>query len=204
MLKQTLAILSCSAILSASTTMCYKKNHLDPGTIEYISLDGGKCDGKFSVLDMKGEGYIVDSMKIHNSKNAEGLDYIYIFKKDSNTEDDAGVAISAVGLKAQLKQLKDDEKKQKEIDDTKLSIENGKKLYQNDCIECHGEDARVEAYNSARALGSLTLEDMQVSIRDYNLEEKDNGMAILMKPYADSLMPNDIEDVYNYIQTLNY
>ena len=197
MLKQSLYILACSAILSASTTMCYKKDHVDPSTIESVALDGGKCDGKLSVKDMKKDGYFVDTMKIQNSKSDDGLNYIYIFKKDSLK------AVSTTDLKSQLKQIREDKEKQKKIDDTKVSVEKGKKLYEYTCMQCHGKDANEEAYNTSKPLSSLTLDDMKVSIRAYGFDEKDNGMAMIMKPYADSLIFKDIENIYNYIQTLN-
>ncbi len=204
MLKQSLSIIACSAILSASTTMCYKKDHLDPSTIEFVSLDGGKCDGKLSVSDMKKDGYQVDTMKIQNSKSVDGFNYIYIFKKDGSVKNAvAGVAISNESLKVQLKQIKDDEEKQKKIDNSKSSIEDGKKIYLNSCIECHGKKGEVEAYSSSRTLNSLDYEDMQTSIRDYVLNEKDNGMAIVMKPYADSLVSRDLKNVYKYLEFLN-
>jgi len=176
MLKKSLYFLSCVSLLSASTTMCYKKNHIDPSSIETIALDGDKCDGKLSVVDMKKDGYQVDTMKIQNTKSDDRFNYIYVFKKD--------------------------EKNQKKIDDTKLSVEDGKKIYKLHCIRCHGKNANIEAYGSAKALNSLTLEDMEISIRDYRLDRKDNGMAILMKPFSELLGSSDIKKVYDYIQTL--
>jgi hypothetical protein len=120
MLKKSLYILGCTIILSASSTMCYKKNHFDPSTIESTILDGGKCDGKLSVLDMKQSGYKVDTMKIQNIKNSDGLNYIYIFKKENG--------INSKNLKAQLEQIQNENKKQKEIDASSISVKNGKKL----------------------------------------------------------------------------
>jgi len=203
MLKKSLYILSCATILSASTTMCYKKNHIDPSSIEIIALDGGKCDGKLSVVDMKKDGYQVDTIKIQNTNNDDRFNYIYVFKKDDIIKQvDTSISISNDILKVQLKQIKKDEKKQKKIDDNKLSIEDGKKIYKLHCVRCHGENANIEAYGSAKALNSLTLEDMEISIRDYRLDKKDNGMAILMKPYSEMIGSSDTQKIYNYIQTL--
>ena len=53
MLKKSLYVMCTASILSAATTMCYKKDHLDPSTIETIPLDGGECAGKLSVNQMK-------------------------------------------------------------------------------------------------------------------------------------------------------
>ena len=37
----------------AQTTMCFKENHSSMSTIETTALNGGACDGKYSVNDMK-------------------------------------------------------------------------------------------------------------------------------------------------------
>jgi len=195
MIKKSLYLISSISLLTASTTLCYKKEHLDPATIETVTLDGGECDGKSTVLDMKKNGYIVDSMKIQNGQ--DGLNYIYIFKKGiSKTK------ANNFDLKTQINQIEKDKQNKKAIDEKQISIKNGEKLYQSTCKRCHGEKADKEAYNSARALNTLSLEDIEVSIRDYTFDEKDNGMAILMKPYADGLLSEDMSDIYNYIQIL--
>jgi cytochrome c553 len=194
MLKKSLYILSCSAILSASTTMCYKENHLLPSTIEEVSLDGGKCDGKLSVLDMKNDGYTIESVKVQNSD--DGLNYVYIFKKDDNKK------VANIGLKDQLKLLRDEESEQKLTDEEKKDLAEGKKLYLADCVDCHGEKAELKAYNSSRPLISLSEDERVGAIRDYSLDTKDNGMAYIMKPYADSLMQADMKKISKYIDTL--
>ena len=200
MLKKSLVALSCGIVLNASTTMCYKKDHLDPSTIETISLDGGECKGKLSVDDMKKDGYIVDSMKIQNG--IDGLNYIYVFKKDSYTRTVLTTGVSTSVLKNQLKEIESDNKKQKEMDGEKSSLASGKKIYKLHCISCHGKSAEIEAYNTARALNTLSIDEIKSSIRSYSLDEKDNGMGILMKPYANLLNDTDANNVSKYIQTL--
>ncbi|MEA2050011.1 MAG: c-type cytochrome [Campylobacterota bacterium] len=192
MLKKALYLLSCISLVSASPTMCYKKEHQDPSTIESTPLNGGECKGKLSVDDMKKNGYEVDSMKIQNGEDA--LNYIYVFKKTKNQT-------SKTDLKKQLQLLDDEKKLQTKTEATKASIEAGKKLYNSKCISCH-KDGTISAYNSARPLVDLSVDDIKESIRDYSLDEKDNGMAILMKPYANLLGDKDIINVANYIQTL--
>ncbi len=196
MLKKSLYLLSCSALLSASTTMCYKENHFLPSTIESTSLDGGQCDGKLSVEDMKKDGYIVDSVKVQNAKNDDGLNYIYIFKKEKLNK------VSNLALQNQLKLLKKDELKQKLSDEATQDIIDGKKMYLADCIDCHGKNGEERAYNSSRPLIDLTQDDMVAAIRDYGLDQKDNGMAYIMKPYADSLMQADMKKISKYLDTL--
>jgi len=61
--------------LFAQTTICHKKEWTKPSTIESISLDGGKCEGTFSLNQMKNKGWFVKDIKINTS--SQGLDYIY-------------------------------------------------------------------------------------------------------------------------------
>jgi len=61
--------------LFAQTTICHKKEWSKPSTIEFTSLDGGKCEGQFSLNQMKKKGWFVKDIKINTS--GKGLDYIY-------------------------------------------------------------------------------------------------------------------------------
>ena len=53
MIKIALSTALCAVLASASTTMCFKKDQMDPSTIETVALDGGECQGMFSVSDIK-------------------------------------------------------------------------------------------------------------------------------------------------------
>jgi len=204
MLKKSLFVLSTACLLSASTTMCYKKNHIDPSTISSVVLDGGACDGKYSVEDMKKNGYNVDSMKLQNA--TDGLTYIYVFKKENVVVKKAATTgITNAELKAQLKEQIQEIKKETAIEEekeiVKSSLQEGEKLYNTTCKSCHG-DGSIRAYSTSRPLNDLSLEDMKEAIRDYTNGNKDNGMAMIMSPYANSTTSSDIESVYNYLQTL--
>jgi cytochrome c553 len=61
----------------------------------------------------------------------------------------------------------------------------------------------LKAMNSSRPLNSLSLEDFQIAIRDYGLDQYDRGMAFVMKPYASMLIDKDIKAVYEYIKRIN-
>lgn len=201
MIKKSICILSVATIMLADTTMCFKKNWIDPSTIENTTLDGGKCLGVKSLTQMKSAGWVVDDMKISSSKNDEGMNYIYIFKKKSSTTS-VSVPVNMKNLKDNLLLIEKEKSAKNKSDKATKDLAEGKKIYTSTCSRCHGVKAEEEAYNSARALNSLTLEDMKVSIRDYTLHEKDNGMAILMKPYAETLNYITIPQIYKYIQTL--
>ncbi len=206
MLKKSLLVVGTLALLNGSSTMCFKKNHQDPSTIETVALDGGKCAGIKNVSDMKKDGFVVEDIKIKIA--ADGLDYIYIFKtaqplSSKNIETiNNNEAMTKDQIKEYMQQLnvqnKEKSKKKKKQDSLKL----GKTLYTSICYKCHGIKADISAYNTARPLNTLSIEQIQISFRDYANNDKDNGMAILMRPYASKLNANDILNVATYIQTL--
>jgi len=79
MLKKGLCVLSFATIMMADTTMCFKKDWVDPSTIESTALDGGKCMGNKSLQDMKANGWIVEDIKI--SSGNSGMNFMYVLKK---------------------------------------------------------------------------------------------------------------------------
>ena len=84
----------------------------------------------------------------------------------------------------------------------KATLVGGKSIFTSRCQSCHGAKGQKEAYNRSRPLNSLTLEQMKTSIRGYQNNNYDRGLASLMTPYANQLMMTDVEAIYNYIQTL--
>jgi len=133
------------------------------------------------------------------------LNYIYIFKKDeplSTVTTDGKLILSKEDLREKLQELKEEDQSKANKKQKLANIAKGKELYNLTCQKCHGVNAKKEAYNSARPLANLTLDNMKQSIQDYTLGEKDNGNAILMSPYADRLQSEDIVDIYSYLQTL--
>ncbi len=204
MIKKSLYMICTASILSASVTMCYKKDHVDPSTIETIALSGGECNDKLSVTDMKKNGYQIDSMKIQNG--VSGFNYIYVFQKETAQKQIQAVVpivngLSDAQLTAQLEKIQKKQIEKKEKEKVISSTENGKNIYEDTCKRCHG-DGSISAYNVAEPLNSLSLDDMQIAIRDYGNGTKDNGMAILMQPYASLVTTKDVEGIYNYLKTL--
>ena len=201
MIKKSLYLICTASVLSASATMCYKKEHLDPSTIENIALSGGECKDKLSVNDMKKNGYQVDSMKMQNGKT--GFNYIYVFQKNSTNNQivSFGNGLTDEELTARLENIQKKKKAKIEKEEMVASIDSAKNLYEDTCRRCHG-DGTISAYNLSRPLKDLSLEEMQISIRDYSNGTKDNGMAILMQPYANLLIKKDIDGIYNYLKTL--
>lgn len=203
MLKKSLYLACTASLLAASTTMCYKKEHLDPSTIETIALDGGVCAGEKSVGDMKKNGYIIESLKLQNETS--GTTYLYVFKKETeNISKTAAVVTSSITdeqLTARLEAIEEKKEIKKVEEETVSSLENGENIYNSTCKSCHG-DGTIRAYSTARPLLDLSLEDMEISMRDYANGSKDNGMGMLMTPYVNLVTKDDIKGIYTYLQTL--
>lgn len=204
MIKIAMASLAATSLVWASSTMCFKKDHVDPSTIESVPLEGGECKGEFSVAQMKEKGYNVKDIKITLGEN--GMDYMYIFAKETvilggkNTQ--GGQALTKEQLKAYLYEIQEEEKiaqkKQEEMGDIAL----GKEIYTTQCVKCHGEKGEERAYNSARPLKDLSYEQVEEAIADYDLDRKEGQYAFLMKPYAAGLTEAKIKGIVTYLQSL--
>ncbi len=208
MTKIALSTVLCATLgVAASTTMCFIKDHTDPSNIETTPLEGGECKGMFTVEDMKKQGYDVGDIKI--TVGNSGMNYMYVFNKqtvvigNANTKAAPGTQVlTKEQLKSYLNELKEEEelakRKKEEMGDIKL----GKEIYTSQCIRCHGEKADISAYNVARPLNTLTFEDMENAIEDYDLDRRKGNYVMLMKPYASSLTDYKLKGVASYIRTL--
>ena len=121
---------------------------------------------------------------------------IKITSLDKKNIDISDKVIAKIELKQKIQEKKN---QQKELD---TLVESGKKLFISRCVSCHGKKANEEAYGKARALNSLTLEDMQTSIKGYQDGNYDNGFAMIMSPIASGLLEEDVKALYKYIQSL--
>ena len=189
-----------STSLFAQTTMCFKENHISMATIESTTLDGGLCSSSKTVQDMKNEGWSVDDIKIEKSSN--GNNYIYIFKKEEATLSSLDEEKLEQRIMQRLETRKEEEKAAKIVAIKEKMSKSGKELYIKTCQTCHGEKADLKPYNTSRALVDLSLQDMQLAIRDYMIDEYDRGYAMIMKPYANMLNNQKIKEVYSYIKSL--
>ncbi len=192
MIKRSLFILSIGTMLIADTTMCFKKDWMDPSTIESTVLDGGKCLGSKSLVDMKQDGWLVDDIKI--SSGNTGMNFMYILKKGD-------LVMTTDQMEEKLVAIQEKREKKKNEETIVDSVALGKTKYIDMCQRCH-KDGKVQAYGTARPLVSLDLEELKHQMNMYSLDQKKGGLVILMKPYADLLSQGDIENVYNYLQTI--
>ncbi len=78
--KTKLLLISASLLLAqniyAKTTICHKNSWGKPSTIETTPLNGGECNGEFSLKQMKEKGWFIEDILIKPSK--EGLNYSYV------------------------------------------------------------------------------------------------------------------------------
>jgi mono/diheme cytochrome c family protein len=201
----TILLLSSTSLL-ADTTMCFKENHKSMTTIESTPLDGGICNSKFSVNDMKAKGWSVDDIKI--SQSATGMNFIYILKTaNSSTPTTSNFvgnqAQMEANIMAKLEKKKVEEEKVKVEKELKEAVVDAEKLYTSKCQNCHGATGEKSAYNSARPLKDLSLEDMQESIKDYKNGNKNGGNANIMAPYANFIDYKELKGIHAYINKIN-
>ena len=201
----TILLLSSTAIL-ADTTMCFKENHKSMATIENTALDGGLCNGKFTVNDMKAKGWSVDDIKI--SQTATGMSFIYILKTASTATSSSSNFVGnqaqmEANIMAKLEKKKEVEEKAKVEQEIKESATIAKELYTAKCQICHGLNGEKSAYNTARPLKDLSAEDMQESIKNYKVGSVNSMNANIMTPYANFIDYKEIKGIHAYLQSIN-
>ncbi len=184
----------------SQTAMCFKENHKNVSTISRTALDGGECKGLYSLEDMKKKNWKIEDINI--SSNKDGKTYVYILKKDETTISllDEEKIEKRIMQRLQKRKKQEVEEKKQEIKYT--MSKNGKELYINKCLSCHGKNANIKAQNTSRPLVDLNYSDMKIAIRDYTIDDYDRGRAFLMKPYALMLSEQTLKNVYSYIQSL--
>lgn len=190
-MKYILILVILITSMTAKTTMCYKNGWDDPSNIEQQIFNGGECKGSNSIDDMKKLGWKVEDIKL-STKN-DKINYIYILKSTNRSisTTDSYNKISATIAK------------EKEESEELLSINKGKKYYTQNCKICHGTKGELEAEGTSRPLNSLSLADIKYSIRGYNMDDYDLGLAIIMRPYASFLDKEKMTNIYNYLKSIN-
>jgi cytochrome c553 len=197
-------ILLGSSSLFADTTMCFKENHKSMSTIENTPLDGGLCNGKFTVNDMKAKGWNVDDIKISQSPN--GMNFIYILKTATTQISSNFTGTQAqmeANILAKLEKKKEAEEKAKVEKELKDATILAQELYTTKCQSCHGANGEKRAYNTSRPLKDLSAEEMAQSIKNYKVGNVNTINGNIMTPYANFLDTNEIKGIHNYLNTMN-
>ncbi|MFZ9659774.1 MAG: c-type cytochrome [Arcobacteraceae bacterium] len=198
MFKKSILSLFVASSLFGEITMCYKENFTTPSKLENTSLDGGECNSKYSSNDMRKNGWKIKD--ISTSKAENGMNYTYIFSKESASEIQTTPLIKNETLKSQLLVL-ENERLEKEKSDKEINeLGNGKKIYESQCVRCHGANGELKP-NTSGKLAGLNSDDFMDMMRDYGINQRDNGAAILMAPY--SLITKDRKEVVKYLESIN-
>jgi len=173
--------------LLANTTMCFKENHPSISTIEDTPLDGGECQGKYSINDMKKKAWIISDIKIN------GNNYIYIFKTKNNPSniDDT---LEQLEAKNKAKEALKIEKEKEEL------IAQSKKLYINQCENCHGEKGEIKQGYSI--LKDLSINDMKEAIKNYKSGIGDKASSVYGPIHINFLDNKTIEGIKAYLDTI--
>ena len=158
MIKKGLFIGAIVSLLSADTTMCFKKDWNDPSTIETVALDGGKCASIKSLEDMKLDGYRVEEIKISSGKI--GMNFVYVLKKGGS------IVLSDGDLEERLNKIQDKREAKKQEEIVQVAKANGEKIYKSTCASCHGVNGEIESYNTSKKLNTMSVEDIEIAFRD--------------------------------------
>jgi len=196
-MKILASILALNIFAFANTTMCYINNITDISTVENKKFEGGECAGKYSIKDMKKQSWNVDDIKI--SKKDNGFNFIYILKKETKSV----VVPTVSNTEIDYDKLSNNIKNKEEQNNKVKSLSNGKKIYINKCQSCHGAKGELTPYNRSEAINKFDLDTLQSMMRDYTMDERDNGSAIVMKPYAELVSKEDIDGIYEYLKSVN-
>ena len=89
----SITILLSITIANAKTTVCFKKNWSSPSTIETAALDGGACEGKYSLIQMKEMGWNILDIKIDSEQNNLSYQYLLTNDKIANVEENKNVQV---------------------------------------------------------------------------------------------------------------
>lgn len=200
LIKISLSTFLLSSLAYSQTTMCFKENHTNLSTLESVKLDGGECQSKYSLTEMKASGWRVEDIKISNNN------YIYILKKGTPTTSNFTTTnIDEAELErrvlAKMEKKKEIEEKKKEEIRQKNSAQNGANIYVNKCQVCHGEKG-LEKPGMSNEIGTLSKSDFKGSIQGYRNGSYNLGTAVQMSSYAYAMSEEDIEDVYYYLQSI--
>ncbi|MCG3719743.1 c-type cytochrome, partial [Aliarcobacter butzleri] len=98
----------------------------------------------------------------------------------------------------QKKQAEEKAKIEKEVQEAKVDAQN---IYVNQCQTCHG--AKGEVVKAGVALNSLSVEDMQSSLKDYELGRNGKESSLNAAIHTSNLNSKTIKGIYAYLKDLN-
>lgn len=200
-----------STSLMAQTSMCFIENHSSMSTVESTPLNGGACEGKYSISDMKAKGWTVDDIKISQTTN--GMNFIYVLKSadHANVAPVAAVAVGSTAINqeqleanimAKLETKKIAEEKVKVQEELKAAQIDAKAIYTNNCQSCHGEKGEV-VKSGFKAIRTLSTTDMEETLKDYKLGREDKASSIYAPAHVNYLDTKTIKGIKAYLDSVN-
>ena len=80
----------------------------------------------------------------------------------------------------------------------------GKKVYDSQCVKCHGASAEKSTYASARNLRTLSKDEIEEQLENYRRDSTyGNGAGIIMHKYAAVLNTKEIRSLAEYISSFD-
>lgn len=201
------SVLLSSSIVNAKNTVCYKNNWNSPSTIETIKLDGGECNGKYSISQMKELGWSILDIKIDSSQNS--LSYKYVLTTDVletqlnkkeiiSTNDTKKLSLKAVGIKIDS------------IKDNKSTIKMGNLIVGQSAIVLHINNKNKMIISSAKVIQSnqdtslveyFDYTDLkQDAIPTTNLKVAKNDILVFNYLYSNSLLIVPNQDTFELVK----
>lgn len=86
-------------------------------------------------------------------------------------------------------------------DKSKISLENGKRLYERDCAHCHGEKAEISIHGKP-PLASWESKDIVIELRDYQLGEYEGESKFIKRTIASTYRTKEMQEIALYIKSL--
>jgi cytochrome c553 len=153
---------------------------------------------------MKSKGWSVDDIKI--SQTATGMNFIYILKTPTTVQAGAtqfvgNQAQMEANILAKLEQNKKVQEKVKEQEKIQEEATYGQSTYVEKCQSCHGVNG--ELIKGDRAVNSMTVEDMQETLKDYTLGLNGKESSIQAPVHVSNLNNKTIRGIYAYLKSLN-
>lgn len=203
-----------SNLAFAQDTTCYKNGVEKPSLIENVTLDGGICNSKLSLNDMKNNGWDILDIKINSVQNK--FNYTYLFTKN-NTDQKVNNTILKTSIDEPLSQnnkefsIKPMGLKLGKIEDNKSVIPMGNLIVGQTGIVIHifDTDKRLIVSN-AKVISSDSNSSVVEFFKFNDLEQKaiptsnrvavTNDILILNYMYNSSLLITPTLDAFQNVR----
>lgn len=127
------------------------------------------------VIEAKGE-FAKELKDLAQKYSKDENSDIVIYKKSSNLENDPSKSI-------------------------KSSLQEGKKLYEKKCIDCHGENGTKRSYAGVRKLSQMSAEEIYYTFRKYYSDPSHGGAGrISMQPISGSTTSDELRYIIAYLK----